>query len=70
MEDCSFYQQISEIESALKLAGYDPREQLIGYLKTGNLSYITRTNAARSKIRMLDQTMLRRYIEEKHLGSR
>lgn len=65
MGDQVFYQQIREIENALEQAGYDPYEQLFGYLKTGDACYITRRDDARSKVLMLDQDMLRSYIEQK-----
>lgn len=71
MGDQFFYQQIREIETALEQAGYDPHEQLFGYLKTGDVCYITRRDDARSKVLMLDQDMLRSYVEQKrHVDSK
>ena len=35
MDEQVFHETISEIVSAIKEAGYDPYEQLMGYLKTG-----------------------------------
>lgn len=64
MDEQKFYQHMQEIEHALQQAGYNARKQLIGYLQTNDLAYITRKNDARSKICALDQEMLRRYIEQ------
>ena len=48
MDELVFRETISEIVSAIKEAGYDPYEQLVGYLKTGQEYYITRTRNART----------------------
>ena len=47
MDEQVFRETFSEIVSAIKEAGYDPYEQLMGYLKTGQEYYITRTRNAR-----------------------
>jgi len=59
-------QIMDEVVSALREAGYDPYNQLTGYLQTGDLAYITRKNDARDKIRVLDQDMVRSYISFDH----
>lgn len=44
---------LDEIITTLKLAGYDPYVQLEGYIETGSDVYITRSNNAREKIKLL-----------------
>ena len=39
MDDVLFHQRITEIVRAIKDAGYDPYDQLMGYLKTGEDYY-------------------------------
>ena len=55
-------EKIIEIVNAIKGAGYDPYEQLVGYLKTGQDYYITRSNDARSLIKTLDRDKLEKYV--------
>ena len=56
---------IEEIIAALEQAGYDPREQIYGYIQTGNLQYITRLNDARIKIASLCTAQIWQYINFK-----
>ena len=63
MNDPSFLQTISEVESAIKQASYDPYEQLEGYLQTGHDYYITRTMEARELIKTLDRNKLKTYVD-------
>lgn len=62
MDDVLFQEKIIEIVNAIKGAGYDPYEQLVGYLKTGQDYYITRSNDARSLIKTLDRDKLEKYV--------
>lgn len=64
MTDKEFYDILQEIFMALKTKGYSPYEQILGYLKTGIDTYITRHNDARNKIKSLDKTKLKEYIEK------
>jgi len=41
---------LEHIAQALRSAGYDPYAQMIGYIKTGDASYITRKDGARALI--------------------
>ena len=59
-----FLSSIEHIVTFLQSAGYDPYEQLKGYLLTGKDIYITRTGDARSLIKMLDKEVLLRYVNE------
>ncbi len=44
-----FDEAINIVIDALRKAGYDPYDQLYGYVSTGELSYITRQGNARAK---------------------
>lgn len=63
MDEQVFHETISEIVSAIKEAGYDPYEQLMGYLKTGQEYYITRTRNARTLIKNLEPERLQQYVK-------
>ena len=67
MGEAQFQQIIAEIVQAIKDAGYDPFEQLTGYLKTGKDYYITRTNGAREKIKTISNEQLQVYVSELQL---
>lgn len=54
---------IEQIVSALRSAGYEPYDQLYGYLKTGDETYITRTGDARRLISGVDRASLAAYVE-------
>ena len=50
------------VVDSLQEAGYDPVEQLIGYLQTGQLFYITRTNGARDRIQVISKETIEAYV--------
>ena len=62
MTDKEFEKAMDIIIAAISDAGYTVREQLTGYLLTGDPTYITRRNDARTLIKGVDQEQLRRYI--------
>ena len=62
MTDKEFEKAIDIIATAISDAGYNVREQLTGFLLTGDPTYITRRNDARTLIKSIDQEQLRRYI--------
>ena len=41
---------IDDVYDALKVKGYDPISQIVGYILSGDPTYITSYNGARSKI--------------------
>lgn len=47
---------------AIKSAGYSPYDQLVGYLQTGDLAYITRAGNARQIVEKMDPKMIRKYL--------
>lgn len=61
------------VYSALKQKGYNPINQLVGYLLSGDPAYITSHNNARSLVRRLErdellEELLRTYLENKPCG--
>ena len=62
MTDKEIEKVMDIIASAISDAGYKVREQLTGFLLTGDPTYITRRNDARTLIKSVDQEQLRRYI--------
>lgn len=64
MTDKEFEKAMDIIAAAISDAGYNVREQLTGFLLTGDPTYITRRNEARTLIKSVDQEQLRRYINE------
>lgn len=64
MQSNDFEKIINEIVEALKERGYNPYEQLQGYISLGDDSYITRHNGAREKIHTLDMEQISKYLKE------
>lgn len=64
MTDKEFEKAMDIIAAAISDAGYNVREQLTGFLLTGDLTYITRRNDARTLIKTIETEWLRRYINE------
>ena len=64
MNEKEFEKTMDIITSAISDAGYDVREQLTGFLLTGDTTYITRRNDARTLIKTIEIEQLRRYINE------
>ena len=58
-----FEETIDYVVTVLKDAGYNPYEQLYGYLNTGNESYITSKGNARTLVAALDREQIWNYIE-------
>ena len=50
--------------AAIRSAGYEPYDQLYGYVKTGDDTYITRSGDARKLIKELDSNQVWRFVEE------
>lgn len=62
--EITFEAAMAEIVASIKAAGYDPYEQLLGYVSTGKEEYITRAGGARDKIKKLDRLQIKKYIEK------
>ena len=54
--------ELLEVVVALIRAGYEPLNQLEGYLESGDSSYITRQNGARDIIEKIDKKEIRRFL--------
>ncbi|MBQ6947108.1 MAG: IreB family regulatory phosphoprotein [Clostridia bacterium] len=59
---------LTAVYDALKEKGYDPLNQIVGYLLSEDPTYITNHNNARSLIRKIDreellQTLLKVYLD-------
>ena len=64
-------QVLRNVFDALNEKGYNPINQIVGYLLTEDPTYITNYNSARSMICKLDrdellQELVRNYLFEKH----
>jgi len=58
VQDGYILEVLREIISILKERGYNPIYQLVGYLMSGDLGYITSYKNARQKIMQLDRTKI------------
>lgn len=58
----SFEEIIDVVTAALTQAGYEPMCQLLGYIQSGDLTYITRRDNARYLIGMVDRDKLKEYL--------
>lgn len=61
---------ITSVYDSLKEKGYNPINQIVGYLLSGDPTYITSYNNARNKIKQLErdellEELLKRYLENK-----
>lgn len=52
---------LQEIIRALRIQGYDPHAQIMGYLETGDLTCITRYNGAREKMQKIGRYRANKY---------
>ena len=62
-------QILRQVYEALKAKGYDPITQIVGYILSGDPTYITSHNHARSLIRRLErdeilEELVRSYIQK------
>ena len=61
--DSVFMAAISEGYLAIQEAGYEPYDQLTGYIRTGNDQYITRRHNARKIVTEMDPEQIRQYLK-------
>lgn len=59
---------MKEVYSALVEKGYNPINQIVGYILSGDPTYITNYNEARSKIRQFDRDDLLEELVKNYLG--
>jgi len=58
---------LKHVYNALKERGYNPLNQLVGYITTGDRTFITTHNNARSLIRKIDRDELLRALVKEYL---
>ena len=58
---------LTSVYEALKEKGYDPINQIVGYILSEDPTYITNYNNARSLIRKLDRDELLQELVKKYL---
>lgn len=58
-----FEKEMKEIVAAIRDAGYEPYDQLYGYVTKGKEEYITRNGNAREKIKKLNWLKVKQYVE-------
>ena len=61
--DSVFMAAISEVYLAIQEAGYEPYDQLTGFVRTGNDQYITRRRNARKIVTEMDPEMIKLYLK-------
>ena len=61
--DSVFMAAISEVYLAIQEAGYEPYDQLTGFVRTGNDHYITRRRNARKIVTEMDPEMIKQYLK-------
>ena len=62
--DNEFMAAMSEVYMALQEVGYEPFDQLTGYVRTGNDQYITRRHNARKIVTEMDPEMIKQYLKQ------
>lgn len=55
---------LHHIADSIRETGNDPHDQLLGYITTGDVTYITRRNNARALIQTVDIKDVKRFIRE------
>ena len=61
--DNEFMAAMSEVYMALQEAGFEPFDQLTGYVRTGNDQYITRRHNARKNGTEMDPELIKQYLK-------
>ena len=59
---------LKEVYEALMDKGYTPINQIVGYILSGDPTYITSHNDARNKIRMIERDELLEKMVKKYIG--
>ncbi len=60
---------MTDVYSALTIKGYDPISQLVGYIISGDPTYITSYNGARSKIVKVERDELLEELVKHYINS-
>ncbi len=67
-KDRQIYDTLQEVYSALKEKGYNPVNQLVGYILSEDPTYITTHRNARTLIRKVDRDDLLQALVRNYLG--
>ena len=59
---------LTEVYNSLQQKGYNPINQIVGYILSEDPTYITNFNNARTLIRQLDRDELLQVLVKKYLG--
>ncbi len=59
---------LKEVYEALAEKGYNPINQIVGYILSGDPTYITSHNNARNLIRMIERDELLEKMVKKYIG--
>ncbi len=57
-DNMEVHKLLVEVYNALKERGYNPVDQIVGYLISGDLGYISSYHDARSKIKTIDRSKM------------
>ena len=52
------------IADSIRETGNDPHDQLLGYITTGDVTYITRRNNARTLIQTVEKERIKKLLKE------
>lgn len=63
-----FLCEMTKVVAALNTAGYDPYDQLYGYVKHGNNLYITRRGGARDIVKKMDVKDIKTFLKHYRLN--
>jgi uncharacterized protein (UPF0297 family) len=66
--DLQMKKTLSEVYHALQKKGYNPIDQIVGYLLSEDPTYITNYNNARAEIRKLDRDELLKLMVQHYLN--
>lgn len=64
----TMFETLSQVYASLEENGYDPVNQLVGYILSEDPTYITNRNNARGLIRKIDRDELLRTLLKVYLG--
>ena len=67
-KDVDSKQILKEVYEALVQKGYNPINQLVGYILSGDPTYITSHNDARNKIRAIERDELLEKLVKSYIG--
>lgn len=67
MDNAAEKQLLSEVIDVLKERGFEPWEQIKGYVELGDDSYITRRNGTRDEIKQIDKQLIKAELQRRDL---